>query len=735
MTGSVGCNPSIRLHRPFFALLSISIFAPLTTSSAAAPPAEKTFEETTEVIEVQVPVNVVDRDGSPVRGLTPESFNIFDNGKRQEIVGLEIVDLEVIEPDQTRVEMERAVPPAARRHFLLLFDLSFSLPNGIVRAREAARDFVVNELHPTDLAAVAMHTVEGGARLLVTFTPDRAQVARAIDTLGAPRLLQLARQDPLRFLIEDPGLSGFQASQNLPTGGSGALQSLQESVIGHIRVVANEIAKTEKSFARGRISSWSRSMADLARMMDNIQGRKHVIYFTEGFDGRLLFGRTPSADDPQFQEDLRNLQIGQSFLVDTDDLYGNTGLQSDVATMLDQFRRADCMIQAVDISGLTADSAAEERNRDATQAALFYIANDTGGELFQDANDFGRQLGKVLERSSLTYLLTFRPDGIEPDGSYHRLKVRAEVPRGARLSHRDGYYAPRPYEQLHPLEKSLLASDAIAAAGERQELVLNVLAAPFRASESQAYIPVIIEVEGESVLFGHDDERLPVEFYTYASNEHGEMMDFFTQMVTLDLARGREALQSTGLKYYGHLDLPPGEYLLRVLVRNATTGRSGVQTVEVRVPVYDEAQPFLLPPFFLETGREWFLVREASSDEYRRSVVYPFTVNGEPYIPAALPSLAARQEAKICLVAYNLGDGDIDLDGTIVAEDGTVIDTGVLRLEERTITGIAGLDKLLATFRPDGLQAGKYTLRVALRHVASGTIETNSIPFTLGLRN
>ena len=35
--------------------------------------------------------------------------------------------------------------------------------------------------------------------------------------------------------------------------------------------------------------------------MDSIQGRKHVVYFTEGFDGRLLFGRTPRSEDPQFQ--------------------------------------------------------------------------------------------------------------------------------------------------------------------------------------------------------------------------------------------------------------------------------------------------------------------------------------------------------------------------------------------------------------------------------------------------
>ncbi len=66
---------------------------------------------------------------------------------------------------------------------------------------------------------------------------------------------------------------------------------------------------------------------------------------------------------------------------------------------------------------------------------------------------------------------------------------------------------------------------------------------------------MIIEVGGRSLLAGHSGDKLNVEIYTYVSDDKGEMKDFFSQLVALDLAKARQAMTSTGLKYYGHLDL------------------------------------------------------------------------------------------------------------------------------------------------------------------------------------
>jgi len=722
---------SIR-HRPASFLLLVPLLAltllaaaPAKPKTAQAPP--ETFDDTSQVVAVEVPVNVVDRDGKPVRGLSAADFEVFDGNERQTITSFEVIDLEALQPAGAPAALtDMALGSVARRHFLLLFDLSFSTPTTVLKARLAARDFLLSSLHPSDLAAVATYSIEHGPKLVVTFTPDRAQLAQAIDTLGLRRSNEAQRADPLRFMLETPGLNLVDSGFNPGTEGADLRAQRDQILSEHLNAISMASERSDRTFEVGRISTYSRSMADMAKALNSVKGRKHVLYFSEGFDSRLLVGRETTEEDSN--TDNQNIMVGRSWLVDNDSRYGNTALQGDLNKMLEEFRRADCVIQAVDIGGLRAGGDARDRPRASGQEALFYLANETGGELFKDANNLREPLERVLSRTSLTYLLAFERSDLKPDGGYHRLRVKAKLPSGARLSHRAGYYAPRPFKDLDPLEKSLLASDGIASALPRRDLNMNVLVAPFRASEEQAYVPVIIEVGGPKLLTGHKGDKLNVEFYAYVSDNQGRMRDFFTQMVAFDMDKARKALEQTGIKYYGHFDLPPGNYQVRVLVRNAETGRTAVQSMRVEVPTYAQAQPTLLPPFFIEEDQKWVMVREREGGP-QASVVYPFTVSGEPYVPAARPVLRRHQPARLCLVAYNLGKGDLALQGHVVAADGSASPAGRLAMVERTATGISGLDKLIATFDPAGLNAGDYVLNIAVTDPSTGLKETNSLPF------
>src|SRR4051812_32248703 len=86
------CKESLRL--PGLALGAILCLAVpcLAAPPAAQQPAAQRFGETTEVVVVEVPVQVV-KDGEPVRGLTADNFEVYDGRKKQKVTGFEALDL------------------------------------------------------------------------------------------------------------------------------------------------------------------------------------------------------------------------------------------------------------------------------------------------------------------------------------------------------------------------------------------------------------------------------------------------------------------------------------------------------------------------------------------------------------------------------------------------------------------------------------------------------------------
>jgi VWFA-related protein len=143
----------------------------------AAAAASAQVRETVNVHVVEVPVTVTDANGDPIRGLKAENFEVLDGKKKRQIASFDTIDFGSTES----VSSVSPLNPAARRSFLLLFDLSYSQPNSLERARAAARKFVKEIVQRRDLVAVATIDVDHGLRMLTAFTTDRELVAAAVD--------------------------------------------------------------------------------------------------------------------------------------------------------------------------------------------------------------------------------------------------------------------------------------------------------------------------------------------------------------------------------------------------------------------------------------------------------------------------------------------------------------------------------------------------------------------------
>ena len=699
---------------------ALFLSAPLPLALGAEKPGP--VRETADVALVEVPVRVLGRDGNPIRGLTEGDFQVFDDGRRQEIVGFDAVDLaEKVAPGGGS-----PVPAPARRRFLILFDSSFAQPRSVVLARGAAREFVLEGMGAADLAAVAVYSVERGMRLLVTFTSDRAQLAHALEALGTESIP--SRLDPLAFAFERPTLV-LPASPDLAGSGKAGAQA---ALADNLQTLGSLNAARSDEYERGRVRHLIQSFRDLGQALDTVPGRKDVIYLSEGFRSRYLVGTRENDQERQW------LVQGEQWKVDSDKRFGNSPLRAELSSMGELLRRSDCVIHAVDIAGIRPAGDAESGSASfaprETENSLYEIASSAGGDVFRNANDLRAQLDSLVARTSVVYVLAFHPDRSAGEGKFHELKVKVSTP-GSRASARPGYYERRGFHLSSPFERSLRAADVIANEIPVDQIAVRVLATPFASGEPAASVPVLLEVGGDGFLAGQEGARATVEIYVYASDSENRLTDFFTQAIGIDIAHSRERLQAGGIRYSGELRLGPGRYRLRALVRNADTGRMGLSVSSLLVPAFESDEPYLLAPVFLEGPGDWLTVegRRPEAGGSVRPTDHPLlALAGRGLSPTAEARIQPGTPSSVCVVAYHFGvpgEDELRVGNQIVAFDGKPIREGTLEVLRQSKPAADGRRLILLAFTaPPDLPAGRYGLRIFLQD-ASGRARQAWTPF------
>src|SRR5215471_2749130 len=693
------------------AALGFSSFVLAQKAVKTDPP--NTVREEARVVVVEVPVNVVDKDGKPVEGLKAEDFEVFDDGKPQTITGFEVLDqrraLPAPEPG------EPPLNPAASRHFLILFDLSFASVQGVVRARHSARDFVVTRMKELDTAAIATYSVETGFRLIVGFTGDRTQLAVAVDTLGLPNLVQ-RNPDPLALLVTQP--NQVSEAPFATTGGDpgSAFDAAMGEALENLQTM---FEKSARAIYRDRVSRMIDSFGKLAVSLDSVPGRKHILYLSEGFDSRELSGATSaSAGAKEAEWAIR----GKTWKIDNDSRFGNTDLRSQMTRALALFNRSDCTIHSVDIGGLRTGVAMVANELPVNgQDSLFYFSEETGGQFLKNANEMSSSFDKLLERTGLIYLLAFQPVRVPENGKFHALKVKVKN-KSWQVSARSGYYEPKSQKTLTPIEKNLAQAAAVTAALPKTDIPAWVLAAPLPMVEGLSRVPVIVEVPGDRLLASKDKDasKMNVDIFVYAIDKQGQTRDYLFQPLGLDLTRTEAMLAKGGIKYYGALTLPSGDYTLRTLVRSNETGRFGVTITPIKVSNSSEATT--LPPLFVEDGRQWIMVKGKGKGETDSAAEYPFAIGGESFVPSALAGVKNGGTTQVCVIAYNFpGESNgLQYSARMLGVDGKPHGTAHLKLLKASDRERQGARKLLLEFQPTGLGPGRYALVMKLQDPGSG---------------
>ena len=691
-----------------------SLLAAVALASASALPGEDPlpkFHEETEVSLVQVPVVVTARDGQPVRGLTAADFDLFDDGARQRIEAVDVVDRARL---REAGEEPWQLPPVARRRYLLLFDLTYSGPASTRRAQEAASRFVGNAMAPDELAGVATVSVELGARLLLPFTSDRRQLLAAIGAVGMPSGTDAAR-DPLGFSL--PSAPDSANGPPASAAGDSPRSDPSAAIDDAPRLQLETSTQTNvDGLATSRVDRHLKALGGLAKTLSVVNGEKIVVFFSEGFDQRLLAG---NAAESTSAADNDALTRGQFWALNVDRRFASGPLLQGVTDTLDELHRSECVVYPVDIAGVRLDDSGHLESAHRGREALTAIAAGSGGQVIHAGDVLNEAVEGIRQHASLIYVLSFRPSRKADAGRYHKLKVKV-ARSGARIEARAGYYEARSFIGLSALQRSLSAADVITHEREASAFPMLLLALALDSGPSSR-VPVLLEIPGSELLAKAPAGPMRLTLYVYAVSESGEVADSFVRTLRLDPAGDAARLNAGPLRYGGQLRLAAGRYRVRALARDEEQGRSAFRAVSIDVPGPEAAGVLRASvPLFLSGPGGGITLRDtgrvpASAD--------PFEIAGEKFLPYLAPALTASQSSRVCILLSTGGaEPQLQIQGRILREGGGDWAPGRLEVLGRTSPDADGVWKILLAFEPPALPSGAYRLAITLRRPAEPAV-------------
>ena len=175
----------------------------------------------------------------------------------------------------------------------------------------------------------------------------------------------------------------------------------------------------------------------------------------------------------------------------------------------------------------------------------------------------------------------------------------------------------------------------ILSGQEAGDLNLAMLAVPLAGTtEAASSVPValVVDIGGASLLETLSDDEAYIEIYAYVLGPGNELIATTTEAFKLEVPAFR-ALDRSGLKYLGRLELPPGDHSLRVLVLHRKSGRLGLRIAPLHIAATPaEALP---TPVLTEPATRWVLVKGAGA-------ATPFPVGRDAAVPATRPVIGGE---------------------------------------------------------------------------------------------
>ncbi len=540
--------------------IAIVVITVLTATTAATQEQRRpTFRSSRELVSVDVVVR--DRAGNIVRDLTPADFEVREDGKPQDVLGLTFQEVSdtAVQPLTTTELLagvgERmadtssapvgskpltAADVAGRRLIVLLFDVSSMQPEDVQRAVDSASKYVSEQMSPADMIAVA--TVSTTLDVLTDFTSDRTKVAASLAQLGYTE--GTATPPP------DASTAASDEAAAAATDAAAAEASEMDMFNNDVRL---------------------RALRTLAETLAPIEQKKAILYFSAGME------RSGQDNQVELRTAINAAVLAHVSIYPVD----TRGLQAVVpgGDARQASGRGQALFSGRGVSRQFAQLAA-------SQDTLTSLAADTGGRAFTDTNDFGEAFTRVVRDMSAYYLLGYSSTNNVKDGRFRRIQVRVKR-EGYRVEARAGYFAERDFAHTNRGDRETQLQEQLFSPVSATDLPIMMNGGYFRLAADRYYVPIAVAVPGYAVPMSEKD-GVSLDVLGIVSDEQGRPLGRMRETMKFPAAAGA-TLAGKQMLYQSGVTLPPGRFSVKVVVRENGTGKIGSFEAPLTVPELRQA--------------------------------------------------------------------------------------------------------------------------------------------------
>jgi hypothetical protein len=214
------------------------------------------------------------------------------------------------------------------------------------------------------------------------------------------------------------------------------------------------------------------------------------------------------------------------------------------------------------------------------------LSDATGGRFFQNDNGLDQGLRELALQPDYVYMLGFSPQNLKYDGSFHALKVSLREIKGMDIQARRGYYAPNHAVGAEEASKEEI-QEAFFSREEMQEIGVDMNLQFFKASDISARLTVLAKIDMRQLRFKKVEDRNNNKLTVVAGvfDRNGTYVAATQQVVDMRLRdQTLERAIGSGFTVRTALDLTPGTYTVRLVVRDAEGQQMAARNGVVDIP-------------------------------------------------------------------------------------------------------------------------------------------------------